>query len=210
VHGPCLGLACRHPTPHGRRLRRDEGAWGGAGELAELAGQVGLVGVRPEPFVGARPSPFLPWIGRACARSALSTFGAGPFVAGSTHKVLESLGACTVPVGPGDTERVLSALRAGLVDTMLGTPTFGQYLANVVKERGLDARVFGLRHILSGGEPGGGIPAIKESIEQSFAAEVTEIYGLGDITPSLMGECPVGGVPLRSDELASSLCRANR
>ena len=125
--------------------------------------------------------------------SVLSTFGAGPFVAGSTHKVLESLGACTVPVGPGDTERVLSALRAGLVDTMLGTPTFAQYLANVVEERGLDGRGLGLRHILSGGEPGGGIPAVKESIEESFDAEVTEIYGLGDITPSLMGECPVGG-----------------
>jgi phenylacetate-CoA ligase len=125
--------------------------------------------------------------------SVLSTFGAGPFVAGSTHRVLESLGAATVPVGPGDTERVLSALRAGLVDTMLGTPTFAQYLANVVADRGLDGRGLGLRHVLSGGEPGGGIPAIRENIERSFDAEVTEIYGLGDITPSLMGECPVGG-----------------
>lgn len=125
--------------------------------------------------------------------SVLSTFGAGPFVAGSTHRVLENLGARTVPVGPGDTERVLNALQAGLVDTIQGTPTFAQYLANVVRDAGLDGRSLGLRHILSGGEPGGGIPAVRDFIEESFDAEVTEIYGLGDITPSLLGECPVGG-----------------
>jgi phenylacetate-CoA ligase len=125
--------------------------------------------------------------------SVLSTFGAGPFVAGSTHRVLEKLGATTVPVGPGDTERVLAALTKGLVDTMLGTPTFAQYLGNLVAERGLDGRALGLRHFLSGGEPGGGIPAVRQHIEDSFDAEVTEIYGLADITPSLLGECPVGG-----------------
>lgn len=127
------------------------------------------------------------------AANGAGLFGAGPFVAGSTHRVLERLGAATVPVGPGDTERVLSALQAGLADTMLGTPTFAQYLANAVAERGLDARGLGLRHILSGGEPGGGIPALKQHIEEAFDAQITEIYGLGDITPSLMGECPVGG-----------------
>lgn len=123
----------------------------------------------------------------------LSTFGAGPFVAGSTHRVLEQLGARTVPVGPGDTDRVLNALQAGLIDTIQGTPTFAQYLANVVRDAGLDGPALGLRHILSGGEPGGGIPAVRDFIEESFDAEVTEIYGLGDITPSLLGECPVGG-----------------
>ncbi len=123
----------------------------------------------------------------------LTTFGAGPFVAGSTHRVLENLGACIIPVAPGDTQRVLSGLQRGLADTTQGTPTFAQYLANVINARGLDGPSLGVRHIISGGEPGGGIPAIKATIEQAFDAQVTEVYGLGDISPSLFGECPVGG-----------------
>jgi phenylacetate-CoA ligase len=123
----------------------------------------------------------------------LTTFGAGPFVAGATHRVLENLGACMIPVAPGDTARVLSALRRGLADTTQGTPTFAQYLAGTIAAQGIDARELGVRHIITGGEPGGGIPAIKSTIEDAFDAQVTEVYGLGDITPSLFGECPVGG-----------------
>src|SRR5205807_10305953 len=64
--------------------------------------------------------------------SVLTTFGAGPFVAGHTYFVLPRIGARAVPVGPGDTERVLFAMRAGIVDTMLVTPSFAQYLPNRV------------------------------------------------------------------------------
>jgi phenylacetate-CoA ligase len=123
----------------------------------------------------------------------LATFAAGPFVAGLTHGVLEDLRVCTVPVAPGDTARALSALERGLVDTMLGTPTFAIYLSNVLEERGLDAREAGLRHILSGGEPGGGIPVIRRRIEEAFDATVTEVMGLGDVSPSIYSECPEGG-----------------
>ena len=49
--------------------------------------------------------------------SVLTTFGAGPFVAGHTHWTLDRIGACRVPVGPGDLDRVLSACEAGIVDT---------------------------------------------------------------------------------------------
>src|SRR2546430_368093 len=39
--------------------------------------------------------------------SVLTTFGAGPFVAGHTHFVLLRIGTRSVPVAPGDTERAL-------------------------------------------------------------------------------------------------------
>src|SRR5205807_1268998 len=66
--------------------------------------------------------------------SVLSTFGAGPFVAGHTYFVLQRIGARTVPVGPGDTERVLFALASGFADTLMSTPSFAQYLANRVHQ----------------------------------------------------------------------------
>src|SRR5258707_1302867 len=50
--------------------------------------------------------------------TVLTTFGAGPFVAGHTHFVLLRIGTRSVPVAPGDTERVVFGLRAGIADTL--------------------------------------------------------------------------------------------
>jgi phenylacetate-CoA ligase len=119
--------------------------------------------------------------------SVLTTFGAGPFVAGHTHFVLLRIGARSIPVAPGDTERVLFALRAGLADTLLCTASFAQYLAN--REEEGRARVQ-LSHVVTGGEPGGGIPAIRDHVERVLGATVTEVMGIGDVAPSLFGECP--------------------
>lgn len=125
--------------------------------------------------------------------SVLTTFGAGPFVAGNTHNVLDVIGCRRVPVGPGDTERVMNALRSGLVDTLLGTASFPLHLVSVLAERGIDGPGLGLRHVVTGGEPGGGIPAVRRRIEEGFGCTVTEIAGIGDLAPSLFGECPMQG-----------------
>ena len=122
--------------------------------------------------------------------SVLTTFGAGPFVAGHTHFVLVRIGARSVPVAPGDTERVMFGLRSGLADTLLATASFAQYLANRVEKDGWGggaART--LNHVVTGGEPGGGIPAIRDHIQRVLGVTVTEVMGIGDIAPSLFGEC---------------------
>jgi len=121
--------------------------------------------------------------------AVLSTFGAGPFVAGHTHFVLSRIGARSVPVAPGDTDRVLFGLRAGLADTLLGTPSFAQYLANRV-EHDPGAPLPALTHIVTGGEPGGGIPAVRDHIQDVLGVTVNEVMGIGDVAPSLFGECP--------------------
>ena len=123
--------------------------------------------------------------------SVLTTFGAGPFVAGHTHDTFDRIGVRRVPVGPGDTERTLSALARGLADTVLATPSFALHLASVFDARGVDGPSLGVRHLAVGGEPGGGIPAIRRRIEEAFGADVTEAGGIGDISPSLWGECPM-------------------
>lgn len=125
--------------------------------------------------------------------SVLTTFGAGPFVAGHTHFVLSRIGSRSVPVAPGDTDRVIFALRAGLADTLLSTPSFAQYLANRLEKSDADPRSMELTHIVTGGEPGGGIPAIRDHIQSVLDATVTEVMGIGDIAPSLFGECPQQG-----------------
>jgi phenylacetate-CoA ligase len=122
--------------------------------------------------------------------SVLSTFGAGPFVAGHTHFVLSRIEARTVPVGPGDTEKVIFGLRSGIADTLLATPSFAQYLANRLEQTDPEAHTLRLTHVVTGGEPGGGIPEVRDHIEAVLGATVNEIMGIGDVSPSLFGECP--------------------
>jgi phenylacetate-CoA ligase len=121
----------------------------------------------------------------------LTTFGAGPFVAGHTHFVLVRIGARAVPIAPGDTGRVLIGLKTGLADTLLSTPSFAQYLANKLEGSSPDPSTLELMHVVTGGEPGGGIPAIRDHIQLVLGATVTEVMGIGDVAPSLFGECPV-------------------
>jgi phenylacetate-CoA ligase len=123
--------------------------------------------------------------------SVLSTFGAGPFVAGHTNFVLSRIGSRVVPVGPGDTERVLFAIRAGIVDTMLVTPSFAQYLANRFARSEAKPGSSALVHVVTGGEPGGGIPAVRDHVQDVLGVTVNEIMGIGDVAPSLFGECPL-------------------
>ena len=125
--------------------------------------------------------------------SVLTSFGAGPFVAGHTHFVLTRLGVRSVPVAPGDTDRVLLSLRSGLADTFLATPSFAQYIANRLGQSDLDSRAPALVHVVTGGEPGGGIPVIRDHIQSALGATVTEVMGIGDVAPSLFGECPHQG-----------------
>src|SRR5947209_12679944 len=92
--------------------------------------------------------------------SVLTTFGAGPFVAGHTHFVLLRIGTRSVPVAPGDTERVVFGLGAGLADTLLSTASFAQYLANrlardspsPLRGEGWGEGRGALTHVVTGGE----------------------------------------------------------
>ncbi|MFI5281654.1 MAG: phenylacetate--CoA ligase family protein [Candidatus Dormibacterales bacterium] len=122
--------------------------------------------------------------------SVLTTFGAGPFVAGHTHFGLLRIGARSVPVAPGDTERVVFGIHAGLADTLLATASFAQYLANRFEKAGREPAAVPLTHVVTGGEPGGGIPAIRDHIQRVLGVTVTEVMGIGDVAPSLFGECP--------------------
>src|SRR5260370_34660419 len=121
--------------------------------------------------------------------SVLTTFGAGPFVAGHTHFVLLRIGSRSVPVAPGDTERVIFGLRRGIADTPLSTASFAQYLANRLEQSEPEPTAIPLTHVVTGGKPGGGIPAIRDHIQRVLAVTATEVMGIGDIAPPLFGDC---------------------
>ncbi|MFD0980014.1 phenylacetate--CoA ligase family protein [Tropicimonas aquimaris] len=119
----------------------------------------------------------------------VTTYNAGPFVAGVTLDAFARLGVCHIPVGAGNTERLMSAVQL-LKPTVLGcTPSYALYLAEWAADREIDTASSSVNKILVAGEPGGGEPAMRARLEAAWGARVTEAMGIGDISVSLWGEC---------------------
>lgn len=120
----------------------------------------------------------------------ISTYGAGPFVAGAALDAFAKLGLCHIPVGSGNTERLMMAVRLLKAEAIALTPSYALHLAEWARDRKIDLRSSSVRHLLVAGEPGGGEPAMRAKLEEAWGAMVTEAMGIGDISPSLWGECP--------------------
>jgi phenylacetate-CoA ligase len=114
----------------------------------------------------------------------LTTYNAGPFVAGAALDAFERLGVCHIPVGTGSSERLLQAIESLRPDAVVLTPSYAAYLLELADLRGSS-----VRRVLVAGEPGGGEPAFRTQLEEGWGARVTEAMGVGDIGPSLFGEC---------------------
>jgi phenylacetate-CoA ligase len=119
----------------------------------------------------------------------ISTYNAGPFVAGAALDAFPRLGLCHIPVGTGNTERLLAAIKLLKPQILACTPSYALHLAEIGKERGLDLPNSSIKRIMVAGEPGGGEPAMREKLESAWNAKVTEAMGIGDISVSLWGEC---------------------
>ena len=70
------------------------------------------------------------------------------------------------------------------------TPYFALYLAeNTPRVLGIKPAELTIRKILVGGEPGGGIPAVRKQLESSWGAKVKEIMGGADLGVAFWAEC---------------------
>jgi len=127
--------------------------------------------------------------GIARGERILSTYNAGPFVAGAALAAFDRLGLCHIPLGTGNTERLLLAIGRLRPDAVVLTPSYAAYLIEWAAERDVNLRESTIRRVLVAGEPGGGEPAFRSKLEQGWGATVTEAMGIGDIGPSLWGEC---------------------
>ena len=119
----------------------------------------------------------------------VSSYNAGPFVAGAALASFERLGLCHIPVGTGNTERLLTAIERLGPQAAVVTPSYAAYLIESATERGIDLRGSTVERVLVAGEPGGGEPAFRAMLERGWGAQVTEAMGIGDIGVSLWGEC---------------------
>lgn len=115
-------------------------------------------------------------------------FNAGPFVAGAVYYGFDKIGCNVIPVGTGNTERLVGAIQKLGATGVSCTPSYGLYLIDWCRERGIDTRALGLRNMITAAEPGGGDPMIRERIETAFGCRVRESMGIGDISLSVWAE----------------------
>jgi phenylacetate-CoA ligase len=127
--------------------------------------------------------------GIAAGQRIVSTYNAGPFVAGAALAAFDRLGLCHIPVGTGNTERLMLALERLRPEAAVLTPSYADHLLERAAERGVDLRRSSVERVLVAGEPGGGEPAFRAKLEEGWGARVTEAMGIGDIGVSLWGEC---------------------
>jgi phenylacetate-CoA ligase len=122
--------------------------------------------------------------GVAAGQRIVSTYGAGPFAAGAALEAFERIGLSHIPVGTGNTERLVRAIEQLRPRAAALTPSYAAHVA----ER-FDMRGSSVERLLVAGEPGGGEPAFRAQLEEGWGARVTEAMGIGDIGISLWGEC---------------------
>src|SRR5271157_6474168 len=127
--------------------------------------------------------------GIAKGERIVSTYNAGPFVAGAGLAVFDRLGLCHIPVGSGNTERLMTAVDLLKPTVAVMTPSYALHLAEWARERGMDLAKSSVKRVMVAGEPGGGEPAMRAKLEAAWGASVTEAMGIGDISVSLWGEC---------------------
>ncbi|HEX5029419.1 MAG TPA: AMP-binding protein [Gaiellaceae bacterium] len=127
--------------------------------------------------------------GIGAGQRIVSTYSAGPFVAGAALASFDRIGLCHIPVGTGNTERLVRAIELLRPEAAVLTPSYAAYLVEWCGERDIDLRSSSVERVLVAGEPGGGEPALRALLEEGWGARVTEAMGIGDIGISLWGEC---------------------
>jgi len=126
--------------------------------------------------------------GLAAGERVVTTYGAGPFVAGASLAAFEAIGCVHIPVGVGNTDRLLTAIQKLAPEAVACTPSYAMHIAEVAAAKSVSLR--SVERIIVGGEPGGGEEGLRRKLEQAWGAKVYEIMGIGDVAASLWGECP--------------------
>ncbi|MEV0064188.1 AMP-binding protein [Nocardia sp. NPDC050718] len=109
-------------------------------------------------------------------------------------QILQYMGIVDIPIGAeAGAERLLRVQADQRPNALIGTPYFLTHLAEQAPAIvGRAAAELGVRAISVGGEPGGGLPAVREKLESLWGATAREMLGGTDIACTYWGECEVG------------------
>ena len=116
-----------------------------------------------------------------------------PMVAGGLPYAdgFRRLGATLCWLGGFPTERIVREMRHLRVTALLATTSFALHLGEQWDAAGTETGIAScLRKVLGGGEPGLGQPELRRRISAALGlTHLRETMGLGDVIPSMWGEC---------------------
>lgn len=92
---------------------------------------------------------------------------------------LEDYGARPIPVGAeAGVARILRYIQLTRPIALMCTPSLaGHLIERAPEEIGCDVGALGIKKVIIGGEPGGGIPAVRERLMNAYGATVHDIAG---------------------------------
>lgn len=116
-------------------------------------------------------------------------FGYGLFTGAlGMHQGYERLGAAVVPASSGNTERQIMLMKDLQVTTLICTPSYALYIAEMTEKLGYKKEDFKLRLGLFGSEASS--PEMHAELERRLGILSTDNYGLSEIIgPGVSGEC---------------------
>ena len=119
-----------------------------------------------------------------------NAFSYGLWVAGlAVHYGCEKIGAFVIPIGATSSERQVYFMQNAGSTVIMATPSFGLYIAEKLKEKGVNPETLALRIGSFGGEAGTENPATRKRLEEGLGIDAYDIYGLAEIGPTFAAEC---------------------
>ncbi len=106
--------------------------------------------------------------GVAAGERLVCSYNAGPFVAGAALAAFDRIGLAQIPIGTGNTERLVKAVELLRPEAAALTPSYAAYLVEWAAERGIDLSRSSVERVMVAGEPGGGEPAFRAQLERGL------------------------------------------
>jgi phenylacetate-CoA ligase len=118
-----------------------------------------------------------------------NAYGYGLFTGGmGLHYGAEKLGAATVPISGGNTERQITIINDFKPRGICGTPSYILNIAEKMEEMGMDPNENGIEYGIFGAEPWS--EEMRATLEKKLKLKAVDIYGLSEIMgPGVAIEC---------------------
>ncbi len=116
-------------------------------------------------------------------------YGYGLFTGGlGAHYGAEHLGCTVIPMSGGQTEKQVQLIEDFKPEIIMVTPSYMLAILDEFKRQGIDPRRSPLKIGIFGAEPW--TEAMRKEIEEAFAIEAVDIYGLSEVIgPGVANEC---------------------
>lgn len=119
-----------------------------------------------------------------------NAYGYGLFTGGlGLHQGIEHLGACTVPISGGMTQRQVTLIQDLSPEVLLATPSYAAALADAMAHEGIHPSSNSLKVGIFGAEPWS--EGMRESLQKSLGIKAMDIYGMCEVQgPGVAFESP--------------------